>query len=388
MLSHSSPPISIITLRWNLREHEPGDGRGARHVPEADAADVDARGRDREGRLRGLAARPGAEARRDPLPLRADARAREGGAHRPDDARDGEGQGRGRRRRPGSDRHDVLHGRRRPPPVGPDDAVRAPEQVQHVRARAGRRRRRDHAVELPDRDPVVEARARARLRQHRRAEAGGGHAAPRAALRRAARRGGLPDGVVNIVHGYGETAGEALVRHPRRARDHLHRLARDRRRGDEGRGRPPQARPPRARRQERDHRARRRRPRPRGRGHRLVGVRHVRPALHRRVARDRARGGLRRAAVAARRARRADAPRAGLGGRHRRRPGDQPRRDREDPLVHEDRPGRGRAAADRRRDRDRRRPRQGLLLPADDLRRRRRRRCASRRRRSSGRRPR
>ena len=44
---------------------------------------------------------------------------------------------------------------------------------------------------------------------------------------------------------------------------------------------------------------------------------------------------------------------------------------REDPLVHRDRPGRGRDAAHRRRGRDRRRARRGLLLPADDLRRRR-----------------
>ena len=36
---------------------------------------------------------------------------------------------------------------------------------------ADRRRRRDHAVELPDRDPVLEARAGARLRQHGRAQA-------------------------------------------------------------------------------------------------------------------------------------------------------------------------------------------------------------------------
>ena len=65
-----------------------------------------------------------------------------------------------------------------------------PRQVQHVGARAGRRRRRDHAVELPDRDSVVEARAGARLRQHGRAQAGRRHAAARGALRRAARRGG------------------------------------------------------------------------------------------------------------------------------------------------------------------------------------------------------
>ena len=101
----------------------------------------------------------------------------------------------------------------------------------------------------------------------------------------------------------------------RRARDHVHRLARDGRRRHEGRGRPPQARPPRARRQERDRRDGRRRRRPRRRGHRLVGLRHERPALHRRLARDRPRGGLRRAPVEARRGGRAAAARPGLGRR-------------------------------------------------------------------------
>ncbi len=77
-------------------------------------------------------------------------------------------------------------------------------------ARAGRRRRPDHPVELPAADGGVEARRRARLRQHRRPEAGRADAALGAAARRAARRG----------------------RHPARRRQHRHRLRRDRRRGD------------------------------------------------------------------------------------------------------------------------------------------------------------
>ena len=56
--------------------------------------------------------------------------------------------------------------------------------------------------------------------------------------------------------------------------------------------------------------------------------------------------------------------RRAVGGRHRHRPGDQRGRGREDPLVHRDRPGRGREAAHRRR--ARRGP--GLLLPADRVR--------------------
>ena len=60
--------------------------------------------------------------------------------------------------------------------------------------------------------------ARARVRQHGRPQAGRGHAAAGGALRRAARRRrGCPQGVINIVHGYGETAGDALVAPSRRA---------------------------------------------------------------------------------------------------------------------------------------------------------------------------
>ncbi len=58
----------------------------------------------------------------------------------------------------------------------------------------------------------------------------------------------------------------------------------------------------------------------------------------------------------------------GLGGRHRHRPRHQQDRAREDPLLHRDRQGRGREAPHRRRGRERRRPRQGLLLPADRVR--------------------
>ena len=39
---------------------------------------------------------------------------------------------------------------------------------------------------------------------------------------------GVPPGVLNVVHGYGRTAGEALCRHPGRARDLVHRQHRDR----------------------------------------------------------------------------------------------------------------------------------------------------------------
>ena len=55
---------------------------------------------------------------------------------------------------------------------------------------AGRRVRADHSVEFPAADAGLEDRAGARGRQHRRAEAGGIHAANRARLRRHLRRDG------------------------------------------------------------------------------------------------------------------------------------------------------------------------------------------------------
>ena len=66
---------------------------------------------------------------------------------------------------------------------------------------------------------------------------------------------------------------------------------------------------------------------------------------------------LRGACVPARRRGREDAPRVRLGGRDRRRAGDQQDRPRQDPLVHGDRQGRGRDAPHRRRGRVRERPR-------------------------------
>ena len=132
---------------------------------------------------------------------------REGRAHRPDDARDGQGEGRGGRRRPGGDRHDLLHGRRGPAPLRPDDAVGAARQVQHERPPADRRRRRDHAVELPHRDsrrgrssPALVCGNTVVLKP------ADGHAALGERFVELLADAGLPSGVVNIVHGGGEDA--------------------------------------------------------------------------------------------------------------------------------------------------------------------------------------
>ncbi len=48
------------------------------------------------------------------------------------------------------------------------------------------------------------------------------------AFARLAAEAGLPAGVLNIVQGYGEEAGQPLVEHPRRRRGQLHRLDRGR----------------------------------------------------------------------------------------------------------------------------------------------------------------
>ena len=371
-----------------FESRSPATGELIGVFPKSGREDVDRARRRRPRGVRGVASRPGAGSRRDPLPLRRARPRAQGRAFPADVARDGEGAPRGRRRRPGSDRHELLHGGRGPTPVRPDDPLGAPRQVQHERAHADRRDRRDHPVELPDRDPVLEDRARARLREHGRLQAGDRHAGAGRALRRAARRGRRPGrGRERGARGWGSRRRTARPA-PGRSRDHADRVARDGRRGDEGRRGQPQARPSRARRQERGDRARRCRSRPRGRGDHLVGVRHLRAALHRCLTGRRARAGLRGAPVEARRRRREDAPRPGLGAGHRRRAGDQRAGAREDPLLHRHRPGRGREDPDRRRGRNGQRARERLLLPADDLRATSSPGCASRRRRSSGRRPR
>ena len=58
----------------------------------------------------------------------------------------------------------------------------------HDPPRSGRRGRRDHAVELPEPDQPGQGRPRARGRQHRRAQAGTGHALGRVRARPAGRR--------------------------------------------------------------------------------------------------------------------------------------------------------------------------------------------------------
>ena len=89
--------------------------------------------------------------------------------------------------------------------------------AEHLRlhaARAGRRLRPDHPLELPAADGGVEDRPGARRRLHDRPQARRADAADRAAPRRARARGRASRaGVLNVVTGDGAT-GAALVDHP------------------------------------------------------------------------------------------------------------------------------------------------------------------------------
>ena len=102
---------------------------------------------------------------------------------------------------PRAGRH-PRRGRRLPPlrrlgrqdrgPLGRRAAVLRPAAPGLHGARADRRGRRDHRLELADADRLLEARAGPRGRQHGGAQAGGGRAAEHAPARRADRRGRLP----------------------------------------------------------------------------------------------------------------------------------------------------------------------------------------------------
>ena len=117
--------------------------------------------------------------------------------------------------------------------------------------------------------------------------------------------GGVPGGVLNLVHADGAQTFAGLERALERGagrQGRLHRLV-GRRRGDRRAVRaPPAVAVPRARRQEPDGRHGRRRPRPRRRGRAVRGLRHRRPALHLARHRDRPRRRARRVRPPARRA--------------------------------------------------------------------------------------
>ena len=80
-------------------------------------------------------------------------------------------------------------------------------------SRSGRRVRTDHAMELPDRDPGVEVRARAGIREHGRAQAGDPDPRNRPCAGPDPDRSGSAPGVFNLVMGEGGV-GRAIVNHP------------------------------------------------------------------------------------------------------------------------------------------------------------------------------
>ena len=95
---------------------------------------------------------------------------------------------------------------------------------------AARRRRADHAVELSERHPRLEAGAGARCREHGRAQAR--VAAPLSSWRivEALVEAGVPAGVVNFVAGPGAALGDAMVDGPGAAGRLVHGLVRGRQR--------------------------------------------------------------------------------------------------------------------------------------------------------------
>ena len=255
----------------DLRRHQPGDRaghrRGGRRLAGGHAP------RDRRGppRLRRdvVVDRPRVP-QGVPRPAPGGARGRAGGASRGADRRgrlppDGHPRSAARpparRRAPAPDR---AH-RHVPLGAGPrrHDGVahRDHDEPQGV-ARAGRRRRRDRAVELPVRGHDQQARPGPRHRQHRRAEGRSRHAVQRNPHRPPRRRAHR--------HPARRAQRDHRVGPPRRRGAHpvaegrpdlLHRLDRGRE-ADHGEGRGDDEAPlPRARRQVRRHRPRRRRPR-------------------------------------------------------------------------------------------------------------------------------
>ena len=168
--------------RRHVREAQPGaTGRGRRRVPELRRARTSTSpSQAADDARRGWAGAPDRQARRRAdRGRRADRRARRGdrAGH---DARDGQAAARGAHGGGARGADPALLGRRGVPPGRRALRAGGHRRAGLHRAPSGRRRRADHAVELPRRDPGLEARARADLRQHDRAQARAGLAAHRA----------------------------------------------------------------------------------------------------------------------------------------------------------------------------------------------------------------
>ena len=190
-----------------------GHGAGARRAPARGRRGGRRRGRAREGGVPGLARRRARRPGEAAAPPRRRAGGRAGGAWPARGAQRRQADRRRARRDGHGGRHlPLLRGRagaraRRHDPGGRRRGDDLP--------RAARRRRADHAVELPADDRRLEARARAGGRQHRRAQARGADAADRAASSSGSRsRPACPRAWSTSSSGPGRTCGQRLVEHP------------------------------------------------------------------------------------------------------------------------------------------------------------------------------
>ena len=203
------------------------------------------------------------------------------------------------RRRAAGRRPVPLHGRLGHQDRGQHDqhlgAVHAGRELPLLHAaRADRRRRADHPVELPAADGGVEARPGAGHRLHRRAQARRADAADRAAAGRAHRRGRRARRRRQRGARLRRDRRRGAGRPPRRRQGRVHRLDRGRQADRRGRrGHQPEEAHARARRQEPEHRLRRRRGR-RHRGRRQRDLLQPRPVLRGRLAAVRAAEPVRR----------------------------------------------------------------------------------------------
>ena len=231
-------------------------------------------------------------------------------------------RGAGRAGRAGHDRGDGQAAPRGPPrdaASGDDPPLRrwrgVPADRRDVRAFSGRpaalhaaaparRRRAHHALELPDRDPGLEARAGTDLRQHARPQARVRGAADGAPRRRVLRRGRAPGGRAQRAHRLGLEGGRRDRLERRRARDLVHRLRARRPLGPRGGDRARLPRPARARRPQPADRDRGGGARPCRRGVVRRRVLVGRTEVHRDAAHPRRGLGLRRVPREAARARR------------------------------------------------------------------------------------
>ena len=159
----------------NRNPAEPDDLIG--RFPDSDPRDIDAAVRSARRGFeiwsQNAAAGPG---RRAPPGRRSPGTA-QGRHRRRDDPRDGQGAGGDPGRRAGRDRHRVLRCHRGAPALRPRGPVGAALQVGHELPAAHRRRRADHAIQLPAGHPDLEDVPRAAVRKLGDHQAVGGRAA-------------------------------------------------------------------------------------------------------------------------------------------------------------------------------------------------------------------